>query len=114
MSQAEENFTGLFQQEEGFIAGTLKTLYPQADDQVVKHIANSIRVLFRTMFELEEIDFDVAANNLFKELHHNVKALSATTTLEAVTQAVDDIVDSVVFRLNDLLVKPDATLGNEA
>lgn len=104
MSNAKEVFERLYANQETYVRDTLTMLYPKADIEVINKIVSDIKQLFSAIFHVDDmIDFDVASNALFQQLHHSCTALvdeEEGMALELVTNAVDSLVEDVVERLS--------------
>lgn len=114
MKISSTEFETLFQEQEQYAIGTLQVLYPGAEDGAITTIGASIKTVFSAMLGVEkDLDFEDASQHLFMQLHSLHSKLGNGVVLSAVTQAVDDIINSIVMRM-DALIKDGVTEAESA
>lgn len=114
MKLSTTEFETLFKDQEQYAVGTLQVLYPEAEEGITAKIGSSIKTVFSAMLGVEkDLDFEDASQHLFMQLHSLHSKLGNGVVLSAVTQAVDDIINSIVMRM-DALIKDGVTEAESA
>lgn len=104
MKLTSSEFEELFQEQEQYAAGTLHVLYPEAEEGTITSIIASIKSLFSAMVGAEkDLDFEDASQQLFMQLHSQYRLLGKGVILSSAAKAIDDIVNSIVLRMDEAL-----------